>query len=45
MKELGKIKNLPCEIIKILASNLQLQKLLLVDSQELPSDSDFQPKR
>lgn len=45
MKELGKIKNLPCEIIKILASNLQLQKLLLVDSQELPDDSNFQPKR
>lgn len=45
MKELGKIKNLPCEIIKILASNIQLQKLLLVDSQELPTDEHFISKR
>ena len=45
MKELGKIKNLPCEIIKILASNIQLQKLLLVDSQELPTDERFVSKR
>lgn len=45
MKELGKIKNLPCEIIKILASNIQLQKLLLVDSQELPADEHFISRR
>lgn len=41
MKELGKIKSLPVEIIMKLASNTRLQKLLLVDTQDLPADEDF----
>jgi hypothetical protein len=41
MKELGKIKSLPVEIIMKLASNTHLQKLLLVDTQDLPADESF----
>jgi hypothetical protein len=44
MKELGKIKMLPCEIVKILANNIRLQKLLISDSQELPADDEFKIK-
>lgn len=44
MKELGKIKMLPCEIVKILANNIRLQKLLISDSQELPTDDEFEIK-
>lgn len=44
MKELGKIKMLPCEIVKILANNIRLQKLLISDSQELPTDDEFKTK-
>jgi len=43
MKQLGKIKLLPSEIIKALALNVELQKLLLVDTQEIPADDQFQP--
>lgn len=45
MKELGKIKSLPTEIIMQLAQNLRLQKLLLVDAQELPEDKNFEAQR
>jgi hypothetical protein len=44
MKQLGKIKSLPCEIIKALALNTELQKLLVVDLQDIPSDDDFEEK-
>ena len=41
MKQLGKIKLLPCEIIRALASNMELQKLLIVDAQDMPTDEQF----
>ena len=42
MKQLGKIKLLPSEIIKALSLNTELQKLLVVDVQEMPSDDQFE---
>ena len=41
MKTLGKIKNLPQEIVQTLSLNENLQRLLLVDTQDPLSDSTF----
>lgn len=43
MKTLGKIKNLPCDIIQVLATNTRLQKLLLIDTNNIDDVSDFEP--
>ena len=43
MKQLGKIKNLPQEIIQQLSFNTNLQKLLLIDTQDPFGASDFSP--
>ena len=43
MKTLGKIKELPCEIIQRLAKNNELQKLLLVDTNDISTVEDFNP--
>ena len=41
MKTLGKIKNLPQEIVQTLSLNENLQRLLLVDTQDPLGDSTF----
>jgi hypothetical protein len=41
MKTLGKITTLPCEIIQLLATNERLQKLLLIDTNDI-NVADFE---
>lgn len=41
MKSLGKIKQLPCEIIQLLSTNETLQRLLLIDTDDVFNTQNF----